>query len=335
MRIRILPLLAGVAPWAAGPLRAQELPQDPATTLVVETPGYAFHVDFWANLHDWLYWRAQDDGPSDDEETCIAGRPEAERADWRAVEAYYRTDMKDRHWRGDPVMRALRYTLSGTAPYADSLVAPMYARLRRAAPTYRACFWERHRRLARERLADVLPPLLVHGPRLKERLAGYYGAPWPARIHVDVVPYASFAGANTASGPDVPPHMQISSIDPDLAGLSGLELLLHEASHEIFGPGRGLVGEAIDRASASLAVEPPRDLWHAVSFFTSGYVMRQMAEGAGLEYATYGSRGLFQRAWPEYIGPLEVHWTPYLEGRASVDEAMREVVSAISGRQER
>lgn len=320
--------MASAGSWA---LEAQELPQDPKGTFVGATPGYEFHVDFWHNLHDYLYWRAQADGPAQDGEACVASRPDAERAGWRGTEAYYRRELKDRHWRRDPVMRAMRYTLSGVAAQPDSLVAPVFQRLRNAAPVYRACFWERDRMLARERLGDLLPRLILLGLTAQRRLAEYYHAPWPAGIHVDVVPYASFAGANTASGPDLPPHMQISSIDPDVAGLSGLELLLHEASHEIFGVGPGLVGESIDRVSASLGVDPPRDLWHAISFFTSGYVMQEMAEESGLEYAPYWSRGLFRRAWPDYLEPIQAHWTRYLRGEVGAEEALRGVVSAIIG----
>lgn len=49
----------GSAGWWA--LQAQELPQDPEGTLVAATPGHEFHVAFWHNLHDYLYWRAQAD----------------------------------------------------------------------------------------------------------------------------------------------------------------------------------------------------------------------------------------------------------------------------------
>jgi hypothetical protein len=49
----------------------------------------------------------------------------------------------------------------------------------------------------------------------------------------------------------------------------------------------------------------------------------------GLEYAPYWSRGLFRRAWPDYLEPIQVHWTRYLRGEAGAEEAVRGVVSAI------
>ena len=330
MRIPVLCAMSFVALPLGSLLAAQQLPSDPAQTLLVATPGYDFHADFWHNLHDYLYWRAQDDGPSSEGSPCIEQQPERDRSAWHAVSEHYRTDMKDRHWRRDPIMRATRYTLSGLAPQPDSVMDPVFERLRQAAPVYRTCFWDGHLTAARERLATVVPLLLTHGPSLIETLSAHYDAPWPRSIRVDVVSFASYAGANTAAGRTVDPHMQISSIDPSLEGLSGLELLLHEASHEVFGPGRGLVGATISDVSRELGVDSPRDLWHAMSFFTTGYVQSAAMAEVGVEYSPYWLHtGLMSRAWPEYLEPIQTHWPPYLNGEVDARTAVERIVRAI------
>jgi hypothetical protein len=125
--------------------------------------------------------------------------------------------------------------------------------------------------------------------------------------------------------------MQISSNDPDLAGWSGLELLIHEASHEMFGYNHGTIGGLIAAASDSLGIDRPFNLWHAISFYTSGHVMQSIAGQAGLEYTPYWIRsGVMRRAWPEFLPVLQDHWQPYLDGEVSLERAINEVVAAVA-----
>lgn len=313
-------LVVAMAPGV--PVSGQTIPLPADSTVLAGTPGFTFHSDFWQNLSDHLYWGAQEDGPRNQRESCVAALSEADRLGWLAAQAHYERDMGERHHRRDPILRGLRYALAQLDDVPDSLVRPVYEILLDAAPAYRTCFWERQDRLNRERVANLVPLLIRYGPAVKKRLSAWYREPWPAAVHVDVQPYASSAGANTASGARVPPHMAISSIDQDLADLSGLELLLHEGSHEMFGPRHGAIGEAINRVSDSLGVSPPRNLWHALSFYSSGVAMEEVTGQAGVEYEL--------RAWPEYLEPLRREWGPYLAGRTDFELALLGLIVSLT-----
>jgi hypothetical protein len=166
---------------------------------------------------------------------------------------------------------------------------------------------------------------VLYAPAAQERLSVYYRAGWPEGVNVDVAAYTDYAGANTESGPGLVDHVMLASGTSETQGFGGLELLLHEVSHIVFGPRHGAVSRSLRAAAAGLDVPLPRELWHAISFYTSGTVIEEEAADAGIEYSAYRVR---QGVYPEYESVLAEHWKPYLDGEIGLDEAARRTVAA-------
>ncbi len=168
------------------------------------------------------------------------------------------------------------------------------------------------------------------GVELSQRLAEIYQARWPKeRIRVDVSAFANYAGAYTTLDPL---RVLISSTDPRNQGNSALEVLFHEASNGIAVP----VQLAINRECRQRDKAIPRDLWHALVFYTTGEIIKPVvtAENAngdgGGEYMPYAFRErLYQRGWDDYLKLLERFWQPYLDGKATFDDAIAHIVSAL------
>lgn len=314
-------------------VQAQPLPDpgDRDAALVTATPGFRFYSDFWLNLHDYLYGLAGG-GPGEaalaaEGTACIGALPADQAEGWTSAVAHYEADMAERHHRRDPLMRAARYGLADLVPAQDAEMEQLMMVLHNAVPAYRACVWEAHDARNRARIEELVALLEQHGSSLTEQLGTLYQSAWPEGVTVDVTSYASAAGANTASGRSVPPHMMISHRDPDLAGYSGLELLFHEASHVVFGPNHGRVTEALVAAAESLGVEMPRALWHAVSFDSSGWAVQQEASAAGVDYEPYWIRN---EVFVPYHEAVRAHWQPYLDGTATMDAAALALVRALT-----
>jgi hypothetical protein len=144
-------------------------------------------------------------------------------------------------------------------------------------------------------------------------------------MDVDVSVQAGPFGAYTISGP--PTHVVISSADPRYGGLSALEMLFHEASHAW----DQVVMDGIGRAATAQRKAPPRQLWHAVLFFTAGELTRRELERAGDEdYVEHALRnGVYDRACGGCRALLAKHWGPRLDGRASIDEALAALVAEL------
>jgi hypothetical protein len=128
-------------------------------------------------------------------------------------------------------------------------------------------------------------------------------------------------------------HITISSTDERNQGPAALEVLFHEASHALSGG----VRDAIARECRTQSKPIPRDLWHALLFYTTGEVIQralqaqETPDSASVEpYLPYAYRnGLFARDWQGYQHLLERYWQPYLDGKTDFDTAVMHLVSAL------
>lgn len=321
-------------------------------------PVFEFHSGFWINLHHFLNQQARASRsaasgadaraePAEQVSPAVsAARTEGlpasldgfsanERRAWEAAVAYYAGDLaaRDLLFNGDMVAIKNRLAeIEGAPELRESGLRPeLIAALEKAAPVYRARFWADHDRTNRAWIATVGPLVRQHGAPLAKQLAAIYGAAWPpSRLRVDVSYSANWAGAYTTLDPV---HTTISSSMEANQGPAALEILFHEASHALAGE----VREAIARESRARNRPIPRDLWHAVLFYTTGEIVRRVlsstefAAGHGpKDYTPYAYRyGLYARGWQNYQRVLERHWQPYLDGHLEFDRAIARMVDAL------
>ena len=282
---------------------------------------FSFHSNSWLNLHHFV--RAVARG-----EPLTVELGAEEKPAWDAAVALYRERYAQRDLLFDEGMVAIKATLR-RAESKDSLAGlgldpALAAALERAAPVYRRHFWPAHDRDNREWIAAVQPQLQAHGAVLARKVAAAYGKTWPAEpIDVDLSVQAGPFGAYTTSPPT---HVVLSSVDPRYR-IAALEMLFHEASHgwdEVLMSG-------ITRAAAAQRKTPPPQLWHAVLFFTAGELTRRQMELAGDEdYVEHALRsGVYDRACGGCRALLAKHWSPRLDGRVSIDEALSALVAAF------
>lgn len=296
--------------------------------LVAETERFTFYSRLRFNLHDRLVrWAEHPESTS----TCIDHLDPALRRDWmEAVIAFHQLSAPAL---GKGTLR-IRFHLIDPALDLDGPFGPMPSwyeeALRRAAPAYRACWWEEDDRRNRAWVMEMLPALRKTEAAMASKIAHAHRLDWSAgRIAVDVVPYVNFGGGNTVRGD--PPHTMISTRHGARHPFEPIEVLFHEASHSIVHPRSAGSVEAM--AAAARAAEKPlhRHLWHGILFFTAGDAAVEAArEILGVEYRQYMyPEGLFTRAWPELQAPLETHWQAYLDEEISLKEAARRMVASV------
>jgi hypothetical protein len=337
-----------------------------------QLPVFEFHSGFWLNLHLTLYQEARKRllPPAQIERGAKASGPalkalsdptsglsDSERRAWEDALAYYTANFssKDLLFAGEMVQ--LKNQLGDFEDCADlsgskqrfcnaGLDTKLTKVLEGAAPVYRAHQWRDHDRANRRWVLRVAPLVRERGVGLSQRLADIYQTQWPRhKIRVDIAAYANWAGAYTTLDPLA---VTISSTDPRNQGSTALEVLFHEASHGIAQP----VESAIIRECRQRDKAIPRDLWHALVFYTTGEVIRPImvnaADGANGEagagdseggapggsapsaYKPYAVReGLYRRNWDDYLQLLSRFWQPYLDGQATFEDAIARMVSAL------
>jgi hypothetical protein len=315
-------------------------------------PVFEMHSGFWVNLHHFLYLQARllKGNASSTDTTRGAAQPDelpvslidfpaADIRAWQDAVAFYSKDLAGRDLLLNGDMEIINNQLSAmeacpdlegkTTPLCKSgLRQDLVEALERAAPVYRAHWWEQQDRTNREWISEVAPMIQKMGVELSGQLADVYQRPWPSqRLRVDVVWYGGPFGAYTSLDPI---HLTISSHDPRNRGVYGFEVLFHEASHAL----AGAVNAAIAREFRDRDKPIPRDFWHALLFYTTGEIVRRDVEYGTMTFTTeqkngpsgylpYAARfGLYSGSWEHFRGLLDLYWLPYLDGKVSFDTAM-------------
>jgi hypothetical protein len=338
----ILPARDAAGGEAAGPARLAQQGAEKAPV-----PVFEFHSGFWVNLHHFLYQQARahksPGGTGTDTPASTDSLTADEKRGWATALNYYSNGFAERDllFNGDMVLINDRLAemetcadLSGhgVRECASGLRPELITALEQAAPVYRAHWWPQHDRANRAWIAAVGPLVRQFGARLAQELAAAYESNWPSGLlRVDVVNYGGPNGAYTTLEPA---HITISGADPRNQGPSALEIVFHEASHTL----AGAVRDAIARECRQRGKPIPRDLWHALLFYTTGEMVKRAlrtpaaanAPAAATNYTPYAFRnGLYDRGWSTYERALELYWQPYLDGRADFGNAVARLVSAL------
>lgn len=316
-------------------------------TSSIPLPVFEFHSGFWLNLHHTLYREARlkRDSRSAANETLLPGLTPAEQRVWQSAVAYYSQNYagKDLYFSLEMVLIKNQLgdfetcpDLSGISRRTCDAGLPqgLTRALQTAAPIYRAHLWPEHDRLNRRWVAAVAPLVRQNGLGLSHRLAEIYQTDWPKdRIRVDVTNFATSQGAYTTLDPL---RLTIDSTDPRNQGAEALEVLFHEASLGI----SNNVQDSIILECHQRNIPIPRDLWHALLFYTAGKVIRSAVAvapvpplnggGSAPPDAPYSLReGLYNRGWQEYYRVLNDYWQPYLDGHVGFEDAIAHMVSAL------
>ena len=325
-------------------------------------PVFELHSGFWINLHHRLYDEARQQRNAPPAASAKAGKsakpvlqvaPGAkftltgpEQRAWDEAVSYYAANYADKDLLFSTELVLLKNQLgdfetcdelSGTKKKSCDAGLPgrLTQVLEAAAPVYRAHRWPADDRANRAWIKRAAPLVREQGVGLSHRLADIFQTQWPnEKIRVDVSAVANAAGAYTTLDPL---RVTIASTDARNQGAAALEVLFHEASHGIAIP----VEEAIERECRQRNKPIPRDLWHALIFYTTGEVIRPVMETEGAsqggthssgdsDYASNAKReSLYQRGWESYLQILTRYWQPYLEGQVTFDDAIAHMVSAL------
>jgi len=353
----LLPCLALFLLALAPDCRGQEV-----ESIYGPLPVFEFHSGFWVNLHHFLYHEARvrlaakdrsatskDSAPTlkQPSPSAVSLSPSDQKI-WDDAIAYYMTTYADKDLLINIDLILLKNQIEDFED-CDELTGRRKPRcdaglpgktgpiLDSVAPIYRAHWWTDQDRANRRWVARVAPLVREQGVGLSERLADIYQTQWPKeKIRVDVCAFANSAGAYTTLDPL---RVTIASTDARNQGPEALEVLFHESSHGIAAP----VEAAISRECKQRNKPIPRDLWHALIFYTTGEVLRPVFKDAASDkdagdvqaqpqkpnIVPYALKDILtQRGWDQYHLILVLYWQPYLDGKATFDDAIARLVSA-------
>jgi hypothetical protein len=289
---------------------------------------FDLHNNFWVNLHHFLYQEALRQKRAGVPAKAEGLSAEQQRT-WQGALDYYQKEVVSRDLLFDDELVDVERRLSDSEKASSlkdaGIKAELAAVLELAAPVYRQKWWPEHERANQKWIAGVTPMIEKYGKALTVQLGSAYRTSWPTeRIRADVCIYANWAGAYTVLGPTL---ITISSVDERDQGYAGLEILFHESSHALIHKVRTALNAKFEAQKKPI----PRDLWHALLFYTTGEIVRRtLAAGGFKDYVPYAyANGLYDRGWKQYQQPLEREWQPYIEGKADFDTALTRLVASL------
>jgi len=296
---------------------------------VVVVANLAFHSAFWPNLHHVLYgaaWarrpktgarRLMPDEPAPSTEILSAD----ERAAWDAAVDYYDRNLADRDLLTGMGMERIKTALAAEDLASDAVGPALRAVLERVAPIYRQRYWTAHDRSNREWIQSTVDRLRTIEKEIVSAQSRMYGRDWfTAPVRVDIV----WMGRAYTSL--FPTHSTVSPAEGPLTGWTGVEMVLHEVSHELILPIQQELAKAFGDRWKQHGV-----LWHVVQFYMTGLALERILAARGIEYRKFlDSEGLFDRAWPQYRKPIEDSWAPYVRGEITRAEAVARTVAAVT-----
>jgi hypothetical protein len=306
----------------------------PAASVAAEASQLRFCSDLWMNLHHSLYAAAWARRPEAGTLRALAGKlpspleapftPE-ERTAWHAAVDYYDRNIATRDLLFGEGMDAIKAALAAHDLSSPAIGKDLRDVLESAEPVYRRHFWPSHDRINREWIAATTEKVRTIAPETIARLEKLYATPWfSSAVRVDVVWVGNRQGAYTTTRP---PHVVISSGDPENTGWTAVETVFHEVSHVLVRN----ISSALTRALGDRSREHGQ-LWHVVQFYLTGAAVQEVLRSRGIEYVPYlYSTGLLDRAWPKYKKPVEESWKPYFDGAITMDEAVARTVAALGG----
>jgi hypothetical protein len=272
---------------------------------------FQFQSGFWLNLHHFLYQQAR----------LRSERPVTRTGTGAAAKAAIGV-------RDEAALVADTGALSPEQVAAWNRAVDFYA----SDLAKRDLLFDNYMVLMKNRLAELAAApdlstsgLQKFGTRLAQELSNVYQADWPQEpVVVDVSVYAGRVAGYTSLDPV---HVTVSSVDPRNQDEAALEILFHEASHGL----ARAVAEGIARECRLRKKPIPRDLWHAVLFYTTGEVVRRtLSAQQSTEYMPYAYRhGLYERGWQNFQPLLERHWQLYLDGKIDFDRAIARMANAL------
>jgi hypothetical protein len=332
----LLVLWALVILATAGPIQAAA--DDFGTRQAVrETPWFTFYSHFGFNLYDAVLTsataRLAKRADPLHEGGCFASLVQEERSAWDAAVGYYAeavaktSDFSRERMIVRAHMAGVEIVLNDD-DRRDLGLSILF--LRAAAPAWRACRWEEQDAVNRRWVAELVPRLERHADTVGRRLEKLFGVAWRRRpIAVDVVTTAGWAGADTITFDGTVTHIRISSRNPDYQGPAALEMVFHEASHELVSPRNGPIAEMLAAASRETGVEVHRSLWHGLQFVTVGEVVREVLAAAGEGPYQPVADTVFRGDWEVLHRPLIEQWLPFVRGETGREKAARGLMIAL------
>jgi len=330
MRLSIAMRLNRCASLLFGALLIASVPTAaaPAIELPAHRVPFEFHSAFLMNLHAFLLDASTRKREISSYNWIVSPTPAEAKTLTRAI-VFYQSNYAQRNLLDDPTMSDIKKALSVNDRRQDpnglNLPPALTAILGSVSSIYLRCLWPAQDHSNRVWIRQVKTLNAQYGAEVQADIEHFMSHRFQTTpIRVDIV-----VATGSRNGGYTDTQIVLPSGRTDYQGPRALEMLYHEATHIDVAD---TITQQID-AELKVKHRSADSLWHAVQFYTVGEVVKDVYRRKGnIDYQTYADlNGVYTRGnWPTYHAAIEAEWRPYLQGHATMHQAITGMVDKMS-----
>ncbi|WP_424961755.1 hypothetical protein [Ekhidna sp.] len=290
------------------------------------TKYYQFSVNYWFNMHHFLWVEAFMNQEVDS--TMIDMELDADaKSELKAAVDYYRNKLVAEDLRMSDYQTAFKNWITNKEATLDEIPNQFNTHmkvLKKFSPTYNHAFWNDHLRACKRVLQENIPLIRATEESYVDQITKLTRQFWDFDpIKVDVTIYAKSSDWNLRNRPYTsifPTHVVMNAAGENDVQGNWTELLYHESAHHLILSSNYFIGGTIRDLVEVKGYKTPRQLWHAILFYFTGEISRDLFEAEGLSYPeTYMQRN---NVFSGFHTLLEKHFSPYMDRKIILAEAV-------------
>ncbi len=297
------------------------------------TSYYEFHVNYWFNMHNFL-WNEAFLQVNEDSTLLDADITTKDLKSIQQAIGYYKSNLVEKDLRTDDYMKSFKEWITALEELPSSTPGQFSEHMRQLKlidPTYQKVLWPGQIKLIQKTLSENLPLVIATEEGYWDRITQVTRHYIREKARVDVVYMAKATKWNLRNRPytSIFPTRVVMNVvgENDVKG-NWVELLYHESAHSLILTNTHFVAGTINDVAQVHDLKIPRQLWHAYLFYFTGAISQELLKAQGIEYKrTYMERN---EVFSSYIPTLKTYMKPYLDGQITLSEATKEVIMALS-----
>ena len=298
------------------------------------TQGYAFEINYWYNLHSFL-WIESFLNVNQDSTIIDQNLPDNDTKSLETALIFYRTHFGKQDIRRNDYLSSFKDWVTSDAFDLDQVPETFGDHievLKNVDSVYRTHFWSKHERACLSVLNQNIDLIRRTEERFVVGITKLTRQFWQGeKIKVDITYFGLLSNRNLTQRPYTtlfPTHLVMTAVGENDVEGNWVELLFHESAHHLILSRSYFIAGTIKDYCEVMNVRSPRDLGHSYLFYLTGELTKQIFAEEGLVYdQTYMQRnGVFSR----YYGALDVHLKAYMNREITLHHATEKIINDLS-----
>ncbi|WP_420580762.1 hypothetical protein [Reichenbachiella sp.] len=299
------------------------------TDRIDTTNYYSFHINYWLNLHHFL-WTEAFLNVKADSSVINFEFPLSDQTKVDGAIDYYRKELVGKDLRYNEYMSDFKQWITNPNTSLDRIPKKFATHmdvLIRFDSYYQRYFWPNQRKEVLKTFSENIDLIRKTENEFVDRITKLTRHFWqfdPPQVRVDLSYFAKSTTRSFDTRPYTtifPTHVVMNVVgENDIKG-NWLELLYHESAHGLILGNSFFVAGTIKDLVEAENLRSPRSLEHVYLFYFTGQITKDLLKKQDIDYPeTYMERGVYE----EYFPLLEKYLAPYMNRKSTLSNATRD-----------